>query len=172
MAPHRDTKTLLPSTLQKAFSCRGPSPDCFQFFTRAPCLPPRSVPNCKQTGIEKGESAVAPPNSFDLESHNCPIQGMANDGRSADAPYFTREQEGGWYWRETLRPLCQKPVCAWQEVLWFANGNFKKVIHIESGLKRAGFGAKRLVIVQLVCACQGRVALSSLDLHLDSARRA
>ena len=62
--------------------------------------------------------------------------------------------------------------CACQEVLWFANGNFKKVIHIESGLKRAGFGAKRLVMVQLVCACQGRVALSSLDLHLDSARRA
>jgi hypothetical protein len=27
-------------------------------------------------------------------------------------------------------------------------------------------------MVQLVCACQGRVALSSLDLHLDSARRA
>jgi hypothetical protein len=39
-------------------------------------------------------------------------------------------------------------------------------------LKIAGFGAKRLVMVQLVCACQGRVALSSLDLHLDSARRA
>jgi hypothetical protein len=27
-------------------------------------------------------------------------------------------------------------------------------------------------MVQLVCACQDRVALSSLDLHLDSARRA
>jgi hypothetical protein len=58
------------------------------------------------------------------------------------------------------------------EVLWFANGNFKKVIHIENGWNRAGFGAKRLVMVQLVCACQDRVALSSLDLHLDSARRA
>jgi hypothetical protein len=54
-----------------------------------------------------------------------------------------------------------------QEVLWFANGNFKKVIHIENEWKRAGFGAKRLVMVQLVCACQDRVALSSLDLHLD-----
>jgi hypothetical protein len=59
-----------------------------------------------------------------------------------------------------------------QEVLWFANGNFKKVIHIENGWERAGFGAKRLVMVQLACACQGRVAPSSLDLHLDSARRA
>jgi hypothetical protein len=35
----------------------------------------------------------------------------------------------------------------------------------------AGIGANRLVMVQLVCACQDRVALSSLDLHLDSARR-
>jgi hypothetical protein len=70
------------------------------------------------------------------------------------------------------RLVIVRPVCACQEVLWFANRNFKKVIHIESGLKRAGFGAKRLVMVQLVCACQGRVALSSLDLHLDSARRA
>jgi hypothetical protein len=39
-------------------------------------------------------------------------------------------------------------------------------------LKIAGFGAKRLVMVQLVCACQGCVALFPFDLHLDSARRA
>jgi hypothetical protein len=65
-----------------------------------------------------------------------------------------------------------RPVCACQEVLWFANRNFEKVIHHENVLRRAGFGAKRLVMVQLVCACQGCVALSPFDLHLDSARRA
>jgi hypothetical protein len=61
-------------------------------------------------------------------------------------------------------------------------GKFKKFSGLQMGIKksysrenewkRAGFGAKRLVMVQLVCACQDRVALSSLDLHLDSARRA
>jgi hypothetical protein len=47
----------------------------------------------------------------------------------------------------------------------------KYAFHSENWWKRADFGAKRLVMVQLVYACQDRVALSSLDLHLDSARR-
>jgi hypothetical protein len=37
-------------------------------------FPPRSVPNCKQTGLGDG-GAFAPPNSFDQESQNCPTQG-------------------------------------------------------------------------------------------------
>jgi hypothetical protein len=48
----------------------------------------------------------------------------------------------------------------------------KKLFTLKIDGNGAGFGAKRLVMVQLVCACQDRVALSSLDLHLDSARRA
>jgi hypothetical protein len=80
--------------------------------------PSRTVCNCPhahpitpalrselQTDRHWKGGAVEPPNSFNQEAQNCPIQGMANDGRRADAPYFTRERDGGWYWRETVRPL-------------------------------------------------------------------
>ena len=43
-------------------------------------FPPRSVPNCKQTGLGQG-GASTPPNSFNQESQNCPMQVRANDAR-------------------------------------------------------------------------------------------
>jgi hypothetical protein len=97
---------------QKALSCRGPWPDCLQFFTRVALLPPRFVPNCKQTGPESG-GASAPPNSFDQESQDCPIQGRANDGRGADAPYFNGVRNEGLILARNASSIVQ-PVCACQ----------------------------------------------------------
>lgn len=93
LPPRRDTKTLFPSPPEKRSRVTAPGRTVFNSSPAHP-LAPRSVPNCKQTGIGKG-GAVAPANSFDQEAQNCPIPGMANNGRGADAPYFNRIRNGG-----------------------------------------------------------------------------
>ena len=72
--PSRDTKTLFPFTLEKRSRVAAPWPDCFQFFTRAPSLPPRSAPNCKQTGYFNGCIAAG------KDSKRCPKK-AASDPR-------------------------------------------------------------------------------------------
>ncbi len=128
-SPPPTPKRFSPLHPRKAFSCRGPWPDCFQFSTRAPSFPLRSAPNCKQTGIGKG-GAVAPPSTFD------------------------------WDLRMAQSDIAETTVEA--QLRHILNDS-------EMGLVLARNAPS---IVQPVCACQGCVALSPLDLHLDSARRA
>src|SRR5208282_2980938 len=82
-SPRRDTITLFPLHPPKSVLVSRPLAGLFSILHARALLPQRSVPNCKQTGIGKG-GAVAPPNSSDQESQNCPVQGRANDGRGAD----------------------------------------------------------------------------------------
>ena len=89
-----------------------PQAGLFSILHARALFPPRSVPNCKQTGIGKG-GAFAPPNSFDQESQNCPIQGKANNGRGADAPYLNRVRNGGLILARNAPSIVQ-PVCACQ----------------------------------------------------------
>jgi hypothetical protein len=56
--------------------------------------------------------------------------------------------------------------CAWQEVLWFANGNLEKVIHRGSASAREGFRRARLV------QCMARLRLSRLSEKMSMALRA
>ncbi len=65
--PSRDTKTLFPLDPLKSALVSRPLAGLFSILHARALFPPRSVPNCKQTGIGKG-GAVAPPNSFDQES--------------------------------------------------------------------------------------------------------
>ena len=94
LAPRRDTKTLFPLHPLKSVLVSRPLAGLFSILHARALLPLRSVPNCKQTGSDSG-GASAPPNFFDQESQDCPIQGRANDGRGADAPYFNGVRNGG-----------------------------------------------------------------------------
>jgi len=62
--PRRDTKTLFSLHPLKSVLVSRPLAGLFSILHARALLPPRSVPNCKQTGIGKG-GAVAPHNSFD-----------------------------------------------------------------------------------------------------------
>jgi hypothetical protein len=59
----------------------------------------------------KKRSRVAAP--FDQESQKCPIQGKANNGKGADAPYFNRVRNGGLILARNTPSIVQ-PVCACQ----------------------------------------------------------
>jgi hypothetical protein len=63
MAPRRDTKTLFPLHPLKSILVSRPLAGLFSILHARALLPPRSVPNCKQTGIGKG-GAAAPPDSL------------------------------------------------------------------------------------------------------------
>ena len=110
--PRRDTKTLFPLHPLKIVLVSRPLAGLFSILHALALFPPRSVPNCKQIGIGKG-GAVAPPNPFDQESRSCPIQGRANDGRGADAPYLKPVVDEGLVLARNAPSIVQ-PVCACQ----------------------------------------------------------
>jgi hypothetical protein len=110
--PCRDTKTLFSLHPLKSVLVSRPQAGLFSILHARALFPPRSVPNCKQTGVGYG-GAVAQPNSFDQEAQNCPIQGMANNGRGADAPYFKGIRNGGLILARNAPSIVQ-PVCACQ----------------------------------------------------------
>jgi hypothetical protein len=79
-SPRRDTKTLLPVRPRKAFSCRGPWPDYFQFSTRAPSCPRAPFRIANRPALEK----AAPPRHPIPLTRNLRIaqfRGGADDGR-------------------------------------------------------------------------------------------
>ena len=109
--PRRDTKTLFPIHPLKSVLVSRPLAGLFSILHARALFPPRSVPNCKQTGIGKG-GAVAPPNSFDHESQNCPGQGKAENGRRRRAIFHTGARRGLVLARNA--PSIVQPVCACQ----------------------------------------------------------
>jgi hypothetical protein len=92
--PAATPKRFFPLPPLKSVLVPRPLAGLFSILHARALFPPRSAPNCKQTGVGYG-GAVAPPNSFDLEAQNFPIQGMANNGRGADAPHFKGIRNGG-----------------------------------------------------------------------------
>jgi hypothetical protein len=110
--PAATPKRFSHSPSKKRSRVTAPGRTVFNSPRARPLSPPRSVPNCKQTGTGKG-GAVAPPNSFDQETQNCPIQRRANDGRGADAPHFNGVRNGGLILARNAPSIVQ-PICACQ----------------------------------------------------------
>ena len=122
--------------LKSVFVSR-PQAGLFSILHARALLPPRSVPNCKQTGIGKG-GAVAPPNSFDHESQNCPGQGKAENGRRRRAIFHTRARRGLVLARNA--PSIVQPVCACQCIA----RPVPSALHILTVLDRLGDFASRI----------------------------
>ena len=75
-------------------------------------FPPRSVPNCKQTGLEY-RRRIRASNSFDQESQNCPIQGKATTAEAHTRHISNRVRNGGLILARNAPSIVQ-PVCACQ----------------------------------------------------------